>query len=228
MTYLEAASNHRKHMETGSASPDRGFISQLDGHGITPSMREYFLKCTEFHTYPAPGMLIGVFMVDYALDLLHKDPRDKIFVVAETEKCLPDPPQVILHATCGNHRLKILPIGKFALSFTPVSTAASAEGVRVYLDLAKLAPYPALRHWYDNKPPGAAPAPRSSIVDDILAAGRSIFSYEWIRIPVSPKKKWNSVVCTRCGDQVPDYLIEDGVCAGCGSLRYYETISAGR
>jgi len=108
-------------------TPDE-LLEKTRSLGFPKYLQDFFEKCIDFHTYPAPGVLIGVFMVDYALATLGNSPRDKIFVTCETQKCLPDPPQVIMHATIGNHRLRVLPIGKFAITLTPSS---ADENVKV-------------------------------------------------------------------------------------------------
>ncbi len=209
-------------MKSESEYSRDALIDRMGTYGISDTMKGYFRKCIEFHTYPAPGMLIGVFMVDYALDLLRMKPGDKLFVTCETEKCLPDPPQVILRTTIGNHRLRIVPIGKFAMSFTPLSKEDPAKGVRVYLDKMKMKQYPALNSWYENSPSFDPDTQKKPLADEILSAGRKILSYETITMKVSPKRKWKSVTCSICGDTVPDYLAKDGKCLGCGSDRYYE------
>lgn len=197
-------------------------LAKMDAMGMPKELRESFCKCIDFHTYPAPGMLIGVFMVDYALSLTGKKPDDKIFVTSETPKCLPDPPQVIMHATTGNHRLRVLPIGKFAITLTPFSAKEAAEGVRVYVDRKKLEKYPVIAAWYDNTPSFKPATMKKQLVDDILTAGRAILSYERVKMNVTHKKKWTSVTCPSCGEQVPENMMEGTHCAGCGSMAYYE------
>jgi len=60
--------------------------------------------------------------------------------------------------------------------------------------------------------------------DEIFSAGREILSSEKVRIEVRAKKKWKSVTCPGCGETVPDYLVVDGHCGACGSMKYYEKI----
>ncbi len=201
---------------------DREVTERLAILGIDPELQENFKKCIDFHTYAAPGLLIGVFMVDYALDLLGKKSQDKIFVTCETHKCLPDPPQVIMHATTGNHRLRIVPIGKFAITLTPFSTGDHAEGVRVYVDRKKLDKYPTIALWFDNSPEFRAVSMKRKLVDEILSAGRNIFSFDRIRMKTTRKQKWKPVLCPSCGEPVPEDMMEGDRCAGCGSMAYYE------
>ena len=63
---------------------------------------------------------------------------------------------------------------------------------------------------------------KRQLVDEILAAGRDILSYDRIRMKVTHKQKWRSATCPSCGEQVPEDMMEGDVCAGCGSMAYYE------
>lgn len=200
-------------------------IEKMEKLGVPESLRESFQKCIDFHTYAAPGMLIGVFMVDCALKVLGRKPDEKIFVTCETHKCLPDPPQVIMHATTGNHRLRVLPIGKFAMTFTPFSTQEYAEGIRIFIDREKLNRYPALASWYDNSAAFKPATMKRQLAEEIITAACDMFSHERVRMKVTLKKKWKSVTCPSCGEQVPENLMEGATCAGCGSLAYYEKVT---
>ena len=86
----------------------------------------------------APGVLIGAFMVDYARELLGVTPGRKLYGVCQTPKCLPDALQVMVHCTTGNNRLKVVPIGKFAITMNLPSENETADAVRVYVDLENL------------------------------------------------------------------------------------------
>jgi formylmethanofuran dehydrogenase subunit E len=197
--------------------------ARMDRVGISPRIQEYVARCTEFHTYPAPGLLIGVFMVDYALELLGAAPGEKLYAVCETNKCAPDPLQIILNCTYGNHRLRVLPIGKFAITVNRPSAEPVTGGVRIFIDPAKLDPYPVLRAWFTNDPSFRQKAMEHDLLDEIFLAGRAILSYQRVRIRVTPKKKWKAATCSKCGEFVPGDLLEGSICAGCGSLAYYES-----
>lgn len=199
-------------------------LEKVDEFGIAPHIKEYLSKCIPFHTYAAPGTLIGVYMVDYALDLLGVSPDKKLFAVSETPKCLPDAAQIIAHCTTGNNRLRIVPIGRFAITINAATDGSSADGVRVYLDPKKMSRYPTLSAWFSNTPAFDGKTMKKALTDEILKAGRDMLSYERVRIPVIQKKKWNSTTCPSCGEEVPEDQLENGRCKGCGSLRYYEKI----
>jgi formylmethanofuran dehydrogenase subunit E len=192
--------------------------------GIPPALMQQILRLSEFHTYPAPGVLIGAFMVDYALELLGVTPDRKLYGVCETPKCLPDALQVIARCTTGNNRLKVVPIGKFAITLNAPTESEVAEAVRVYVDLEKLRHYPTIDIWYANSPAYDKHTMKDRLQDEIFRAGRNILSSEQVRVMVKKKKKWTSVTCPCCGETVPDYLIEEDRCGACGSMRYYEKI----
>jgi formylmethanofuran dehydrogenase subunit E len=193
--------------------------------GVDPRVREYLNRCIAFHSFPAPGLLIGAFMVDYALELLGAGTDEKLYAVCETHKCAPDALQVIAHATYGNNRLRIVNVGKFAITVNRGSEAAETEGVRVYVDAKKLSRYPTIHTWFTNSPGFDKKTMNNQLFDEIFSAGRAILSSERVRVKVESKKKWKSVTCPKCGEMVPDYSVgADGLCAACGSTGYYEKI----
>lgn len=196
----------------------------MEKGNVNPRLRQEILRLSEFHTYPAPGVLIGAFIVDYALELLGVSADKKLYGVCETPKCLPDALQTIAHCTTGNNRLKVVPIGKFAITLNAPSEGETAEAVRVYVDLEKLKKYPTIDIWYANSPAYDKHTMKGKLQDEIFRAGRHILSYERVRVAVKTKKKWTSVTCPGCGETVPDYLVEGDRCGACGSMKYYEKI----
>jgi len=201
------------------------FNARMDACGLNPKMKDYLNRVVAFHTSPAPGVLIGAFMVDFALDLLGVVPGEKLYGVCETPKCAPDALQVIANATTGNNRLRVIPIGKFAMTVNAATKNPTAEAVRVFIDLEKLKRFPIIDIWYANSPTYNKSTMDILLQEEIFRAGRDILSFERVRISVTPKRKWKSVTCPCCGDTIPDYLFEKNLCGGCGSMKYYEKIS---
>lgn len=199
-------------------------LQKLKELGYNSEFQDYYQRCIPFHTYPAPGLLIAIGIVDYALELLGAIPGEKLYAVCETYKCAPDPLQVIAHCTIGNHRLRVVPIGRFAITMNRPSITDSADGFRVYVDPKKLKPYPVLEKWFANSPEFSKKTMVRTLVDEILVSKRSILSVQKVRIPVTQKKKWNTAVCKSCGEPIPKDQLEGEQCAGCGSLRYYDLI----
>jgi formylmethanofuran dehydrogenase subunit E len=198
--------------------------ASMDRNGVRPQLQQEIIRLSEFHTYPAPGVLIGAFMLDYALELLGVTADKKLYGVCETPKCLPDALQVMARCTTGNNRLKVVPIGKFAITLNAPSESESADAVRVFVDLEKLKQYPVIDTWYANSPAYDKHIMKKQLQDEIFRAGRNLLSSERVRVAVNKKKKWSSVTCPCCGETVPDYLIEGDRCGACGSMKYYENI----
>jgi formylmethanofuran dehydrogenase subunit E len=199
-------------------------LSLLRKNGGTDTLIDWFDRCIDFHMGTAAGLLIGIYMVDHALSLLGAKPGEKLYAVCETSKCAPDPLQVILHCTPGNHRLRVINIGRFAMTVNRPSDEDYAEGVRVRVDPAKLEDTPVLKAWFANTPDFDGMTMKKKLVEEILDIGTGMLSWEKVRILVSHKKKWKTVICTSCGEPVPDNMVENGLCPGCGSQKYYEKI----
>jgi formylmethanofuran dehydrogenase subunit E len=199
--------------------------ARMEACGVTRELRTTISECVAFHTSPAPGILIGAFMVDYALELLGVTADEKLFGVCETPKCLPDALQTIAHCTTGNNRLKIVPIGKFAITLNSATNGSTAEAVRVYVDLNKLKKFRVIDIWYANSPEYDKKTMDGTLQTEIFRAGREILSSERVRVKVTGKRKWKPVTCPCCGETVPDYMIEGDHCGACGSMKYYEKIS---
>ena len=198
--------------------------ASMERGGVSPALRQEILRLAEFHTYPAPAVLIGAFMVDYAMALIGAAKGRKLYGVCETPKCLPDALQVLAHITIGNNRLRIVPIGKFAITMNLPSEDATADAVRVSVDLDKLKNYPTVNIWYANSPAFDKKTMKGQLFDEIFRAGRNILSFERVRVTVKKKEKWSSVTCPCCGETIPDYLMEGDRCGACGSMKYYERI----
>ncbi|MFA4875822.1 MAG: formylmethanofuran dehydrogenase subunit E family protein [Methanoregula sp.] len=212
-------------MQAGHHDETPGALkASMEKGGVRPQLQEGILRLSEFHTYPAPGVLIGAFMVDYALELLAVTADQKLYGVCETPKCLPDALQILARTTTGNNRLKVVPIGKFAITLNGPTDAETAEAIRVYVDLEKLKRFPTIDIWYANSPAYDKHTMKGLLQDEIFRAGRTILSYEKVRVAVKKKKKWSSVTCPCCGETVPDYLIEGDHCGACGSMKYYEKL----
>lgn len=185
-------------------------------------IKRYITDCVKFHTFPAAGLLLGVFMVDLALEKLGAKPGDRLYAVSESQKCLPDAVQVITHCTYGNHKLRVINTGRFSITINRFSEGRSAHGVRVFVVAEKTKAYPTLHAWYTNDPSYKGGVDGQDLLRDILAAGKDILSWEYVNVRFTPKEKWNSVACPSCGEMVPENTLEDGKCRACGSMAYYD------
>lgn len=193
----------------------------MERYGTEDRVREYIRQCVSFHGFAPPGLLIGVFMVDLALEKLGANPKAKLYAVAETSKCAPDAVQVITHATIGNHRLRIVETGKFSITLNRPSHEEYVKGIRVYIDATKIERYPTLNLWYTNDPAFKRIEDRDLIYEEILQAERNILSLEWVEVVVPQKAQWQAVECPICKEMVPDYLVAEGTCKSCEGQTYY-------
>ncbi|MGA9538924.1 MAG: formylmethanofuran dehydrogenase subunit E family protein, partial [Desulfobacterales bacterium] len=80
------------------------------GRDLTECLR----MIEKFHGWQAPGLVLGLFMVDLAQELIGIDTEADAIV--ETRHCLPDAIQLFTPCTVGNGWMKILDWDKFALS----------------------------------------------------------------------------------------------------------------
>jgi formylmethanofuran dehydrogenase subunit E len=174
------------------------------------SYDEFVQTVTSFHGYPAPGLIIGGFMVDLGLSLM---PDGCLLdAISETPTCLPDAIQLLTPCTIGNGWLKVINLGRFALS---LYEKYEGEGVRVYLDPPRLENWPEIKNWlYKLKPKREQDKER--LLEEIRQAGRDLCSVQTIRIETRHlgKKSRGAVVdCPSCGEPYP--LQDGGVCRGC-------------
>ena len=183
---------------------------------------EFKQKAAEFHGYPAPGLLIGAYMVEKARAPL---PEGTLFEAAvETKKCLPDAVQLLTLCSVGNQWMKIVDLGRYALSLYDKFTG---EGFRVHLDLERMRDYPEILGWYLKlKPKKEQDSER--LFQEIERAGDGICGIAPIR--VRPRLLGHGHMdriapCPLCGEAYP---INDGpVCRGCQGEAPYTVIRAG-
>jgi formylmethanofuran dehydrogenase subunit E len=194
----------------------------MDSYGTEERIKGYIRRCVSFHGFVPPGLLIGVFMVDLALEKLGGDRDGTLYAVAETPKCAPDALQVITRATVGNNRLRIIETGKFSITLNRPSLDGSADGIRVYIDSTKIRRYPTLNLWYINDPSYKQIEEKDRIYDEILQAGRNILSWERVKVSIPKKAVWRAVQCPTCKEMVPDYLVKNGMCRSCLYAPYYK------
>jgi formylmethanofuran dehydrogenase subunit E len=174
------------------------------------SYDEYVNLVKSFHGYLAPGLVIGGFMVDLALKNL---PPGEIFdAICETPVCLPDAVQLLTTCTMGNGWLKVFDFGRFALAMYEIS---SGDGVRVFLDAAKLDAWPEIKGWLFKLKPKKEQN-YDLLLEQIKEAGTDIMDLQTIR--VEPERlrrtKMGAVaVCPICHEAYP---FKDGAsCRAC-------------
>lgn len=173
-------------------------------------------KVLGFHVKNAPGVIMGVYMVDYAYELLDSLYPDRgsytLNAISETRVCLIDSIQVMTGCTVGNKymRLDALDYGRYALALYNRDTGI---GFRVYMDLAKIDAnkYPQL-HAFFTKSRDYKSASRSQLSDETMkefyAAERSVLSFQKVRVTLPAKEKLvPAAVCSSCKES---FLMADG------------------
>ena len=175
------------------------------------SFKEYVERVRSFHSHPAPGVLVGGFMVDLACR--HLPAGVLTDALCETAKCLPDAVQILTPCTIGNGWLKIVDLGRFAITLYDKETG---EGVRVAVDPIPLEGWPEIRDWF-YKFKSKKEQDLDVLMAEIEQAEASYLSARYVKVaaPVVHGKKHRAgfAVCVRCGEAFP---LSDGlVCLGC-------------
>ena len=199
-------------------------LKDQDPQEITVKIKDYTFEefvevVRSFHGFEAVGILIGGFMVDEACRLL---PRERIFdALCETPKCLPDAIQLLTPCTIGNGWLTVVNIGRYAFTLYDKETG---DGIRVYLDPAKLEPFPEIKAWFFKlKPKKEQDLPR--LLYEAKTAGASICGTQRVRVPHRLRNKQHRgefAICPRCKESYP---VADGeICLACSGEEIYEQV----
>ncbi len=187
------------------------------------SFDEYLQTVKSFHGHIAPGMIIGGVMVDLAQR--HLGSGLLYDAVSETRNCLPDAIQLLSPCTIGNGWLKIVNLGRFALT---LYDKYQGEGVRVFLDSAKVKDFPEIATWFLKLKPKPQ-QDKDLLLAQIREAGAHILN--WQHITMKPqflgrKDRGGMTVCPLCREAYP---AQDGsICRACqGEAPYQNPESAG-
>lgn len=191
-----------------ATSPDTRWCRNVRGQSY--SFDGFMALIEDFHGHAAPGLLIGGRMVDVALEHL---PQDTLFdAFSETTNCLPDAIQLLTPCTVGNGWLKVLTLGRFALSFYDKS---NGKGIRVFLNPGKLRDWPEIRGWF-FKEKSKADQDIQRLRGEIRSAGSGILGFHPVRIKQELLEKRHlgpSAVCPLCGEAYP--LKHGALCRAC-------------
>ncbi|MBI9080769.1 MAG: trehalose-binding protein [Pseudodesulfovibrio sp.] len=186
----------------------------------TFSFDEFIELAIWFHNYPAPGLLLGGYMVDIAKSHM---PEGVLYdAVSETAWCLPDAIQMLTPCTIGNGWLRVTSMGVYALSLFDKFTG---EGVRVSLDPAKTVKWENTHIWLMKTK--TKPDQNSEILrQEIREHGPEMLTIEKIQIKPEVLNKRNKGViglCPICGDAYP--VAHGGICRGCsGDSPYLDRV----
>ncbi|MFH1077154.1 MAG: FmdE family protein [Pseudomonadota bacterium] len=182
------------------------------------SFDEFLEAARSFHGNPAPGLIIGGYMIEQAKTYI---PEGILYnAVSETTWCLPDAVQMLTPCTVGNGWLKILNLGLYAVS---LYDKFEGTGVRVFLDVSKLDPYPEIKTWYLKLKPKKE-QDSELLLKQISQAQASVCSA--MKITMRPeyllrRSKGKISICPICSEAYP--LENSSVCRACqGESPYLE------
>lgn len=183
------------------------------------TFKEFRQLAENFHGYAAPGVLVGGYMVEKAKNVL---PAGTLYEsVVESAKCLPDAVQLLTPCSIGNQRLKIVNLGKYAVS---LFDKYSGEGFRVGLDVQKMKDWPELYAWFFKKKP-KKDQDTVQLEKEIEEAGDSYCFLSPITVQgryIGHGHMLSAGVCPVCGEGYP---LEDGhICRGCQGQAPYLNI----
>ena len=173
-------------------------------------LEEYIRLVESFHGYVAPGLIVGGFMVNLAKRSL---PEGTLFnALCETTVCLPDAIQLLTPCTIGNGWVKIINLGRFALSLYDKD---QGNGFRVFLDPKKIDEWSEIKNWFFKLKPKAEQN-MELLMAQIKEAGETLCGIHPIRVRpelLKKEKRGEIVMCLCCQEAYP---AKDGeVCRGC-------------
>jgi len=174
------------------------------------TFEQYAGMVEAFHGHLAPGMVLGGLMVDLAYR--HRPQADLLDAICETRHCLPDAVQLLTPCTVGNGWLRVVDLGRFALS---LYAKRSGSGVRVSVDASRLAAWPEIEAFL-FKLKAKADQDTPVLIAEIIGARSSILALQEVAVDldrVRPGRRRAFAVCPECGEGHP---ADDGeVCRGC-------------
>jgi formylmethanofuran dehydrogenase subunit E len=174
------------------------------------SYEEYLAMVRGFHGHVAPGVVLGGFMVDLACREL---PEGQFFdAVVETRSCLPDAVHLLTPCTVGNGWLKIVDLGRFALT---MYEKYSGKGARVYVDYAKLENWPELKSFFFKLVPKKQ-QDSEALMKEIQLANTGILTVRKVTVDlvsVKSHERRSFAVCPSCGEGYP--AADGAACLGC-------------
>ncbi|MBP2144264.1 formylmethanofuran dehydrogenase subunit E [Methanococcus voltae] len=163
---------------------------------------EQIKKVFDFHGHISTGAFIGLQMYRIAKREMNLEDGETVYVMCECKNCMPDPFQILAGATIGNNKLKIYNIGKMAATFNTFGTVGdNVKGLRIILDANKMQDYPKLYNWYMN----IEKVPHTDAIFDLIKAGDSVYSWEYVDVEVPPKNKKDVKLCEVCKESFISY-----------------------
>lgn len=180
---------------------------------------DYTQKIKAFHGTVAPGILLGGFMVNLAMENL---PKEGFYdVICETKTCLPDAIQLLTPCSIGNGWLKVLDHGRYAAIFYDKYTGV---GIRITIDKSELEKWGEIHTWFLKL------KPKHDQDSDLLfaqmrQAGTSVFSMTPAKVHqnyLKKEKMGKTTTCPICNETYP--AKHGSICRGCASNLPYDLI----
>lgn len=156
------------------------------------------------------------------VDLAYRNlPKGEFFdAICETRACLPDAIQLLTPCTIGNGWLKIIDLGRFALS---IFEKYSGDGVRVYVDSRKLDAWPEIKTFlFKLKPKKQQNS--NALIREITLARASVLGIQKVVVNLEAieSRRWQILnVCPSCGEGYPK--TDGDICLGCQGKAPYLT-----
>jgi formylmethanofuran dehydrogenase subunit E len=131
-------------------------------------------------------------MLNIAKRELDVQDGERIYVTCETKSCMPDPFRILAVATIENNGLKIVNLGKMAVTVNKQvpEGASSIKGIRLILGSEKTKDYPKLRTWFLN----TEKLPHTEVIPILLDTEEKVYSWKSVDVEVPIRKKANSVL----------------------------------
>jgi len=171
---------------------------------------EFKEKAAAFHGYPAPGLLLGGYMVEMAKSAL---PEGTLFdAIVETNKCLPDAIQLLTLCSYGNGWMRVVNLGRYALTLYDKYTG---EGVRVFVDSEKIETWPELAAWFFKRKPKRE-QDSERLFQEIRTCGPNVCSMRPVQVEERFREKpgmGKIALCPTCNEAYP--IHDGGICRGC-------------
>ncbi|BBD08076.1 FmdE family protein [Desulfovibrio ferrophilus] len=183
----------------------------------TDTFDEFVERARQFHGYPAPGLLLGGFMVEEAKSHI---PEGVLFdAIAETAWCLPDAVQMLTPCTVGNGWLKVLNLGIYAVTLYDKSNGI---GVRVAVDEKLLSRWSEMHTWLMKTKPKRE---QDSVLlrQQIAQAGINVCRITPVNVQtqaVARKGKGRIASCPLCNQPYP--LDHGRICRFCQGEAPYD------
>ena len=162
-------------------------------------LQESIKKICKFHGNPAPGVYIGAYMVDLALELLDNNYK-KLNAISETNVCLSDAIQVMTGCTIGNKYLWLYDFGLYAMT---LYDRDSKKGFRISINYQNIDDStPTLKKFFDGSRKFdqiSRPVQQQVVVKEFLTVKRNILSYQEVIVNHPTKPALRPLIqCEKC------------------------------